>query len=80
MTLRIANRARAEQLAQDVFVKVRKSLPHFRGDARLSTWIYRIVVNVIVQERQELAAASLDDPPIKTLYGYTILRRWCGHF
>ena len=57
----IPNRARAEELAQDVFLKVHKGLPYFRGDARLSTWIYRIVVNALSQERPELATVSLDD-------------------
>ena len=57
----IANRARTEELAQDVFLKVHKGLPYFRGDAKLSTWIYRIVVNVLSQERPELASVSLDD-------------------
>src|SRR5215204_5272632 len=57
----IANRARSEELAQDVFLKVYKGLPYFRGEAKLSTWIYRIVVNVLSQERPELASVSLDD-------------------
>lgn len=57
----VANRARAEELAQDVFLKVHKGLPYFRGDAKLSTWIYRIVVNVLSGERPDLATASLDD-------------------
>jgi RNA polymerase sigma-70 factor, ECF subfamily len=57
----IANRARAEELAQDVFLKVHKGLPFFRGEAKLSTWIYRIVINVLSQERPELAGTSLDD-------------------
>src|SRR5829696_834040 len=57
----IANRARSEELAQDVFLKVHKGLPYFRGEAKLSTWIYRIVVNVLSQERPELARVSLDD-------------------
>ena len=56
----IANRARSEELAQDVFLKVHKGLPYFRGEAKLSTWIYRIVVNVLSQERPELASVSLD--------------------
>ena len=38
-----------------------KGLPYFRGEAKLSTWIYRIVVNVLSQERPELASVSLDD-------------------
>ena len=57
----IANRARAEELSQDVFLKVHKGLPYFRGEAKLSTWIYRIVINVLLQERPDLATASLDD-------------------
>jgi len=57
----IVNRARAEELAQDVFLKVHKGLPYFRGESKLSTWIYRIVINALSQERPDLAAASLDD-------------------
>ena len=56
----IPNRARAEELAQDVFLKVHRGLPYFRGESRLSTWIYRIVINTLSQERPELATASLD--------------------
>lgn len=57
----VPNRARAEELAQDVFLKVHRGLPHFRGDAKLSTWIYRIAINVLSQERPDLATASLDE-------------------
>jgi RNA polymerase sigma-70 factor, ECF subfamily len=57
----VANPARSEELAQDVFLKVHKGLPYFRGEAKLSTWIYRIVINVLAQERPELASVSLDE-------------------
>jgi RNA polymerase sigma-70 factor (ECF subfamily) len=57
----ISNRARAEELSQEVFLKVHKGLPYFRGESKLSTWIYRIVINVLSQERPDLATASLDD-------------------
>ena len=57
----IPNRGRAEELAQDVFLKVHKGLPYFRGESRLSTWIYRIVINALSQERPELATVSLDE-------------------
>jgi RNA polymerase sigma-70 factor (ECF subfamily) len=57
----IENRARAEELAQDVFLKVHKGLPYFRGESKLSTWIYRIVINALSQERPDLATASLDE-------------------
>src|SRR5882757_6853729 len=56
------DRARAEDLAQDVFLRIHRGLPYFRGEARLSTWIYRIVVNVCVQSPSRVAPSiSLDD-------------------
>ena len=57
----IPNRGRAEEVAQDVFLKVHRGLPYFRGDSKLSTWIYRIVINALTQERPELATVSLDE-------------------
>ena len=57
----VQDRGRAEDLAQDVFLRVHKGLPYFRGEARLSTWIYRIVANVCVQPPARLRAVSLDD-------------------
>ncbi|MEH7504653.1 sigma-70 family RNA polymerase sigma factor [Neobacillus drentensis] len=35
----------AEDIAQEVFIKCYKSLRHFRGDAQITSWIYRITVN-----------------------------------
>jgi RNA polymerase sigma-70 factor (ECF subfamily) len=57
----VQNRSHAEDLSQDVFLRVYRGLPYFRGEARLSTWIYRIVVNVCLQDRQlQPTADSLD--------------------
>jgi RNA polymerase sigma-70 factor (ECF subfamily) len=39
------DRAAAEDIAQEAFAKAWRSLPRFRGDAELSTWLYRVVVN-----------------------------------
>lgn len=47
----VADRTQVDDLAQEVFLKVHRGLPYFRGEARLSTWIYRIVSNVCVQAR-----------------------------
>lgn len=38
----------ADELTQDVFGKIAKSLKGFRGDAKLSTWIYRIATNAVL--------------------------------
>ena len=42
----LANRAEAEDLTQEVFVQVFKAISTFRGDSKLSTWIYRIAINL----------------------------------
>jgi RNA polymerase sigma-70 factor (ECF subfamily) len=57
----VQDRSRAEDLAQEVFLRVHRGLPYFRGEARLSTWIYRIVANVCVQDQGRQAPVSLDD-------------------
>src|SRR4051795_6010752 len=58
----VQDRSRAEDLAQDVFLRIHRGLPYFRGEARLSTWIYRIVANLCLQEQaRPPAALSLDD-------------------
>lgn len=45
--------SRAEELAQEVFLKVHRGLPYFRGEARLSTWIFRIAANVCAGARSD---------------------------
>jgi RNA polymerase sigma-70 factor (ECF subfamily) len=42
----LGQRAEAEDLTQEVFVQVFKAIGSFRGDSKLSTWIYRIAVNL----------------------------------
>ena len=65
MILRLAgDRSEADDLAQDVFLKIHRGLPYFRGEARLSTWIYRIVMNVCAQARSRPGPeVSLDRGP-----------------
>ena len=54
----------ADDLVQDVFVKIWKSLENFRSDAQLYTWMYRIATNECITflNRKKLKNnISLDD-------------------
>ncbi len=42
----LSTREEAEDMTQEVFVQVFKNIENFRGDAKLSTWIYRIAINL----------------------------------
>lgn len=47
-------RADAEDAAQDVFLVVFRGLPKFRGESRLSTWIYRIAIRTAFRTKARL--------------------------
>jgi RNA polymerase sigma-70 factor, ECF subfamily len=47
-----ADPRRAEELTQDVFVRAWERLDSFRGESRFSTWLHRLAVNVVIQERR----------------------------
>ncbi len=58
----VRSRAAADDVAQEVFVKLWKSLDRFDGRAKLSTWIYAITRNAAISHlRRERPAASLSD-------------------
>jgi len=40
------NRADAEEIVQDTFIRAHRGLAKFRGDSSLATWLYRIAVNL----------------------------------
>jgi RNA polymerase sigma-70 factor, ECF subfamily len=48
----------AEDIAQDVFIKVYRSLDKFRQDAQLSSWLYRIVMNACIDHRRRQSPAN----------------------
>src|ERR687895_1471997 len=48
----------AEDIAQEVFIKVYRSLDKFHQDAQLSSWMYRIVMNACIDHRRRQAPAG----------------------
>jgi RNA polymerase sigma-70 factor (ECF subfamily) len=56
----VGNRAEAEDLAQEVFVQVFRSVALFRGDSKLSTWIFRIAVNLCKNRNKYLRVRRAD--------------------
>lgn len=57
--------ADAEDLTQDAFLQVFRSIGSFRGDSAFSTWLYRIAVNTVLMKlrrRKSPPLVSLDEP------------------
>ena len=53
-----------DDAVQEVFIEVFRSIARFRGEARISTWLYRVCVNVALQrlrKRRRLAEVSSED-------------------
>ncbi|MGH7771942.1 MAG: RNA polymerase sigma factor [Candidatus Binatia bacterium] len=66
-TRMLGDPAEAEDLAQDVFVKVYHALGGFKGEALFSTWLYRITANSCLnhrrrRKREDQVTGGVDDP------------------
>ncbi|MCC7082554.1 MAG: sigma-70 family RNA polymerase sigma factor [Burkholderiales bacterium] len=62
----VRDRAAAEDLAQEVFMKLWQALPRYDGRAQLSTWIYAITRNAAVSAlRAHRRSISLSDPAVQ---------------
>jgi RNA polymerase sigma-70 factor (ECF subfamily) len=48
----VADRGRAEELTQDVFVRAWEKLRLFRGESSFATWLHRLTVNVVLNARK----------------------------
>jgi RNA polymerase sigma-70 factor (ECF subfamily) len=66
----LGDRAEAEDIAQEVFVALYHHLPEFRGESRLSTWVYKITRNrclnrlKFLKRRHVGSHADIDDPTV----------------
>jgi RNA polymerase sigma-70 factor, ECF subfamily len=48
----------AEDIAQEVFIKIYRSLDRFRQDAQLTSWMYRIAMNACIDHSRRLRAGT----------------------
>ena len=77
----VRNKEDAEELAQDVFMKVFRNLPSFKADCSFSTWTYRIAYNTAISElrkkKQEFVAieesqiSNVSEEEVSELLGNT---------
>ena len=63
----LGNKEDAEEAAQDSFVKVYKGLNSFQGNAKFSTWLYRIVLNTSISYKRKKKI------PVETLEDYKVM-------
>ena len=67
----VKDREDAEEISQDAFIKAYQSLASFKGKAKFSSWLYRIVYNTAISRlrQQPAGKVSLDESNITdTLY------------
>lgn len=50
----------AEDVSQEAFIKVYHGIGDFRGEAQLSSWMYRIVVNICINRRRKKAVSEME--------------------
>jgi RNA polymerase sigma-70 factor (ECF subfamily) len=58
------NHDEADDIAQETFVKMYEALDGFRGEAKLYTWLYRIMMNAVIhrtRKKKTRNAVNLDD-------------------
>ena len=54
----LGRRADAEDLTQDICAALPTKLRHWRGEARFTTWLYRVVINATHDARRRLATRT----------------------
>ena len=59
----VGNIAEAEDLTQEAFLQLHRKIGTFRGDSAFSTWLHRLVINVVLMHlrKKGLSVISLDE-------------------
>ena len=70
----------AEELTQDVFVRAWQKLGSFRGESRFTTWLHRLAVNLVLQDRRSKGRRSAREESVADLerYGSHVRRAMPG--
>ena len=71
----VKNHEDAEEVAQDVLLKVYRKIDAFRGDAALSSWIYRITFNTAMSRLRTARLNRQSDAPHVDVDGGSMERR-----
>lgn len=74
------DRAAAADITQDVFVKVFTRLPQFEARSSFTTWLYRIVVNTVIDHQRAARCVvpieeAMPEPDLQAVDAYTRLQR-----
>src|SRR5574341_1612633 len=81
---RLVGEDEAEDLAQEVFVKVNQGLQTFRGEAQVSTWLYRIATNAALDRLrspsfQQITQNGISSTPVENVDAEIVDRNaWTG--
>ena len=61
------SRAEAERLTQDAFVRLWKRIASFRGDSEFTSWLYRLTVNVVLEDSRSTKRRVARVDPVEDL-------------
>jgi RNA polymerase sigma-70 factor (ECF subfamily) len=70
MVARIAGAQDAEEVAQEVFIRIYRGLVKFRGDSALDTWVYRLTVNAALSHVQRRPVRAEGEEALALLPGH----------
>ena len=77
---RLTNPHEAEDIAQEVFEKASRSLKSFKGESKLSTWLYRIATNTAIDRmRTPSFKRSFESTSLENATGIEDRNVWIGH-